>query len=143
MKVIRYFTIFTMLIVAFNCLLWQDKALSSESLDDAAITSEKYYAAGLYLYDIGSATLNMFFVFSMFPHDCGPNKGFYSFNNVKIDTMSMVWDEGGDDQLIWEKLKGEPDQLVGKWLEINDEFIANFKKNGIVSVVSSDGLLCD
>lgn len=111
---------------------------------------QTYNASGTYVYDSVAAVLTATFTYSEFL-GCGPVVGVETNDVDSILATTMVWNDGEEDMLIWERDSGIPDDITGTWDRIDDDgntYELTLDASGSIHVIAdivecSDGGQCN
>lgn len=94
--------------------------LGCSSSSDGDDTPRTYNASGTYVYDSETGILTATFTYSEFP-GCGPGVGVETYDVNSISATTMVWNEGEEDMLIWDRDSGSAGDITGIWDRIDDD----------------------
>lgn len=75
----------------------------------------EYAAHGTYGYDDGAGTLTLEITVSSFPKCGGFAEGKHVFTVDHLDETTMILDQGTDDEMLWTRKAGDPNDLAGEW----------------------------
>lgn len=111
---------------------------------------QTYNASGTYVYDSLTGIITATFTYSEFP-GCGPGVGVETYDVNSISATTMVWNEGKEDMLIWNRDSGMAGDITGTWDHINDDgnsYEQTIDVNGSINVIAdivecSDGTQCN
>lgn len=111
---------------------------------------QTYNASGTYVYDSLTGILTATFTYSEFP-GCGPGVGVETYDVDSISATTMVWNEGEENMLIWNRDSGISGDITGTWDHIDDDgnaYEQTIDANGSINVIGdivecSDGAQCN
>jgi len=99
---------------------------------------QTYYASGTYVYDPGTGILTATFTYSEFP-GCGPVVGVETYDVDSISATTMVWNNGEEDMLVWNRDSGIAGDIIGTWDRIDDDgnaYELTIEANGSIGVIA-------
>ena len=110
---------------------------SSDS-GDGDDNPQTYFASGTYDYNSGTGVLTATFTDSDFP-GCGPVVGDETHDVDSISETTMVWNDGEEDMLVWDRDSGIADDITGTWDRIDDDgnvYELTLDADGSISVIA-------
>ena len=146
----RLQSVMVLFCISLTSILILSCSSSSGDNDGGNDNPQTYNASGTYVFDSGTGVLTATFTYSEFP-GCGPSVCIETYDVDSITATTMVWNEGEEDMLIWERDSGIPDDITGIWDRIDDignTYELAIDANGSINVIAdivecSDGGQCN
>jgi hypothetical protein len=134
----RYLKNIKLIMVVFCFSLTSIFILSCSSGSGDDDNPQTYNASGTYVYDSESGILTATFTYSEFP-GCGPGVGVETYDVDSISDTTMVWNEGEEDMLIWNRDSGIAGDIKGTWDHIDDDgnaYELTIDANGSINMIA-------